>query len=132
MVPLLCLFAVFLLVAIKVLRDSYVCHSSPVFATRINLKTVHQALFDFLRDNGRYPNQEEGLYALLERPDSVNNWQEGGYLENPRMVTDGWGNGLVYILMTGCDPGFVLLSLGADGTSGGSMYDKDLFSTDTY
>lgn len=128
---LLCLFAVLGLVVFYVVCHSPVCHAR-VTATRSNLKTVHSALLKFQHDNNRFPSQEEGLLALLEKPNDVNHWQEGGYLEDPRIVTDGWGNNLVYIFLSGNDPAFVLLSFGGDGVSGGYMLDKDIFSTDTY
>ena len=55
--------------------------------------TVMQVLKLYRRDNGRYPTQEQGLRALIEKPatdPAPNIWKDGGYLE--RLPNDPWGN----------------------------------------
>ena len=39
-----------------------------VTTTRATLKELHAAVNMFKLDTGRYPTEEEGLYALIERP----------------------------------------------------------------
>jgi general secretion pathway protein G len=69
-------------------------------------------------DSGRYPTTEQGLRALLEKPQSTPipvNWN-GSYLKKKKMPTDPWGQPYVYVA-----PGiqnkedFDLSSYGPDG-----------------
>src|SRR5258708_38689038 len=53
-------------------------------AAKQDIGTVMQALKLYRLDNGRYPTQEQGLRALIEKPSTdpvPNNWKDGGYLE---------------------------------------------------
>jgi general secretion pathway protein G len=62
-------------------------------AAKQDIGTVMQALKLYRLDNGRYPTQEQGLRALVEKPSTdpvPNNWKDGGYLE--RLPNDPWGN----------------------------------------
>ena len=51
--------------------------------TRANLRLLHSAVNQFYMDNGRYPTEDEGLYALIEQPMDVENWPTGGYRIRP-------------------------------------------------
>jgi Type II secretion system (T2SS), protein G len=56
-----------------------------------------QALKLYRRDNGRYPAQDQGLRALIEKPATEpvpNIWKDGGYLD--RLPNDPWGNAYQY------------------------------------
>jgi general secretion pathway protein G len=106
--------------------------SSPDEAKRITAKrdigTVTQALTLYRRNNGRYPTQEQGLRALIEKPatDPVpNNWKDGGYLE--RLPNDPWGNAYQY-LNPGVHGAIDVFSYGADGKAGGEANDADIGS----
>ena len=106
--------------------------SSPDEAKRITAKqdigTVTQALTLYRRNNGRYPTQEQGLRALIEKPatDPVpNNWKDGGYLE--RLPNDPWGNGYQY-LNPGVHSEIDVFSYGADSMQGGEGNDADIGS----
>lgn len=64
-------------------------------------------------DSGRFPTQEEGLDALIEKPSSASNWN-GPYLE--RAILDPWGREYVYQFPGLHRPdGFDLYSIGKDG-----------------
>jgi len=106
--------------------------SSPDEAKRITAKqdigTVMQALQLYRRNNGRYPTQEQGLRALIEKPatDPVpNNWKDGGYLE--RLPNDPWGNAYQY-LNPGVHSEIDVFSYGADSMQGGESNDADIGS----
>lgn len=80
-----------------------------------NLMTV---LDMYELDNGRYPTTEQGLEALIRKPDSSpvpKNWN-GPYLKKKSIPTDPWGKEYVYV-----SPGvknvdsFDLSSYGIDG-----------------
>jgi len=82
----------------------------------------------FKLDTGRYPTEEEGLYALIEQPSDVVGWS--GYLDTTDVPRDAWKNELVYMLNPESGRPFVIISYGADGKEGGEGYDMDLYSTD--
>lgn len=66
-------------------------------------------------DNGRYPNSEEGLNALLTKPGSAKNWN-GPYLK--KRPTDPWGNEYKYAYPGTHGGDYDLYSLGPDGGEG--------------
>ena len=93
---------------------------------RAQLEMLGAALDTYRMDVGRYPTEAEGLGALWEAPPAaVARWR-GPYLRKP-VPLDPWGNSYVYRNTTsfGGAP-FTLLSLGADGTSGGDGEGADL------
>ncbi|MGF6569976.1 type II secretion system protein G (GspG) [Paraburkholderia fungorum] len=97
-------------------------------AAKQDIGTVMQALKLYRLDNGRYPSQEQGLRALIEKPatDPVPaNWKDGGYLE--RLPNDPWGNAYQY-LNPGVHGEIDVFSYGADGKAGGEGNDADVGS----
>lgn len=103
-----------------------------VETTKANLKLLHNAILQFKMDTGQYPSEEDGLYALIEQPADVRNWQSGGYLETTDIPVDGWGNDFEYIRFPESGKPFAIKSYGADGEPGGEeeTADEDLLSTD--
>lgn len=86
-----------------------------VTVAQADIKTISQALELFRLDNGFYPSQDQGLEALVTRPDTQpepRNWNPEGYLK--KIPIDPWGNPYIYI-----QPGnygkYDLYSLGANG-----------------
>lgn len=73
------------------------------------------ALDLFEQDIGRYPNDEEGLEALVEDPGEAR-WK-GPYLRSG-LVPDPWGNAYEYALDPEEVGRYVLRSAGPDGRSG--------------
>ncbi|NET35383.1 MAG: type II secretion system major pseudopilin GspG [Cyanothece sp. SIO1E1] len=55
--------------------------------------TMDASLFRYRIDNGRFPNSEEGLAALLTAPSGATNWK-GPYME--KMPNDPWGKEYQY------------------------------------
>ena len=93
---------------------------------KTQMEMLRTALDAFRLDVGRYPNSQEGLQALLERPSGLDRW-DGPYLRADREVPrDPWQNAYVYR-----SPGekgvFDLFSYGADGVSGGDGLNADVF-----
>lgn len=95
-----------------------------VTAARTDINNINQALKMYRLDNQRYPTQEQGLQALISRPSQgAPNWR--AYLE--KLPTDPWG--AQYIYMNPAPHGDIgVISLGADGKTGGEGRDKDLLS----
>ena len=87
------------------------------------LRYIDDALERFAVDCGRYPDDSEGLEALLIMPPDLeekNVWT-GPYLKASQL-NDPWGNPVVYMSEGVVNPGsYDLVSYGADGTEGGSV-----------
>lgn len=89
---------------------------SQVKATRAQIQMMSTALDSFRVDNRRYPTQQEGLKALVERPDGLPTWA-GPYLARRTLPNDSWGKDFIYqIPPTKGGLDYDLYSLGADGT----------------
>jgi general secretion pathway protein G len=98
-------------------------------ATRIQIHSLDSALSLYRLHNSTYPTTEQGMEALLTRPEVGNvpdQWQ-GPYIKSNRVPQDGWKRPFVY-LSDGRD--FTIISLGADGQEGGSELDADISSKD--
>jgi general secretion pathway protein G len=101
-----------------------------VVAAKSDLATIVAALKLYRLDNQRYPTTEQGLAALVARPEqppAPPNWKGGGYLE--RLPKDPWGRGYQY-LNPGLKGEIDVFSFGADGQPGGSGFDADVGSWD--
>ena len=99
---------------------------SRVVAAKTDIATLMQALKLYKLDNQRYPTTEQGLQALVTRPDKPplpTNWK--AYLD--RLPSDPWGQPYVY-LNPGVNGEIDVLSYGADGRPGGEGKDADVGS----
>jgi len=114
-----------LLVALVLPRVAGNIGKGKVQTTRAQIELLASAVNQFMLDVGRYPTQEEGLEALLHRPEGVDEtlW-DGPYLEKDFVPKDGWGREFLYLLDDGGR--FVIRSLGADGKPGGEGENADL------
>ena len=101
-----------------------------VKTTKANLIILRNAIINYRMDTGSYPEEDPGLYALVEQPADEEDWQPGGYLESDSIPQDGWKNDFIFIRDPETDQPFVIISFGADGEEGGEDYDEDLYSTD--
>ena len=101
-----------------------------VKTTKANLVILRNAIISYRMDVGDYPEDDPGLYALVEAPADAEDWQPGGYLESTDIPLDGWKKEFIYIRDPEEDQPFVIISFGADGEEGGEEYDTDLYSTD--
>ena len=98
--------------------------------TKANLKILHSAVITLYMDIGRYPTEEEGLKALVEKPVDADNWRPEGYLETTTIPMDGWDHDFIYELHPASGKPFQIKSLGADGEEGGEGDNKDLLDSD--
>lgn len=119
-----------LLAALVVTKVADKIDQARVTTTKANLKALHSAVNQFKMDTGRFPTEEEGLKALIERPSDVITYAPGGYLETTEIPKDAWGRDFIYELNPESGKPFVIKSYGADGEEGGEGYNADLFSTD--
>ena len=99
-------------------------------ATKSQIKGLETALDLYRLHNSRYPSSEQGLKALLEKPEVgiiPKNWN-GPYLRGNNLPGDGWGSPYRYLSVNGKN--YEIISLGADGTDGGTDLDADINSSD--
>lgn len=99
---------------------------------KVQIKNLETALKLFNLDNGFYPDTQQGLEALVERPSQGRvpaKYREGGYLEQRRIPADPWSAPYVYI-SPGLHGDFDILSYGADGREGGEGKDADIRNWD--
>jgi general secretion pathway protein G len=97
-----------------------------VAAARHDIAAIVQSLKLYRLDNGRYPSSEQGLQALVAKPQSTpvpTNWRQ--YLDS--LPKDPWGNAYQY-LSPGVHGEIDVFSFGADGRPGGSGADVDVGS----
>ena len=97
-------------------------------AARADVNAIMGALKLYKLDNGTYPSNEQGLLALVKKPDRGDiprNWKPGGYLE--KLPQDPWGTDYQY-LNPGIRSEVDVFSLGADRKPGGENYDADIGS----
>ena len=89
-----------------------------VAAAKHDVATIQQSLKLYRLDNGRYPTTEQGLQALVAKPQGgpvPSNWRQ--YLD--KLPKDPWGKDYQY-LNPGVHGEVDVFSLGADGAPGGS------------
>ncbi len=125
------IFFILVVVLINVLFRNvffHKCSGSRVVTTQMRLKELHQAVNMFRVDTGRYPSQEKGLLELIEKPDDVQDWSDGGYLVTNHLPKDAWGVEFFYKLTPDGERPFVIISYGKDKTPGGEDDNTDLSS----
>lgn len=99
---------------------------------KVQIKNFEMALRLFKSDNGFYPSTEQGLDALVSRPETgqvPEHYKPGGYLEKKNIPRDPWGNDYIYI-SPGAQGDYDIISYGADGRPGGEKYDTDISNWD--
>ena len=94
-------------------------------AAKQDIGGLMQALKLYRLDHGTYPNMNQGLKVLVERPADAKNSNWRAYLD--RLPNDPWGRAYQYM-----NPGIKgevdVLSFGADGQAGGEGNNADIGS----
>lgn len=99
---------------------------SKVRASKIQLQTLSSAIDMYKIDAGQYPSQQEGLRALIMRPQTAEVW-DGPYVKSMNAIIDSWNNPIEYRLDRSS---YQLISHGADGIPGGEDLEADLIFPD--
>jgi general secretion pathway protein G len=97
-------------------------------AAKADIAAIMQGLKLYRLDNGMYPTTDQGLVALVRKPergDIPRNWKSGGYLE--RLPKDPWESDYQY-LNPGIRGEVDVFSLGRDRQPGGEGPDADIGS----
>jgi general secretion pathway protein G len=100
--------------------------------TRLQIKNFETALKLYRLDNGFYPDTQQGLDALVEKPTTgriPSKYPSGGYLEKKKIPPDPWGNPYIYVC-PGLHGDFDIFSYGADRKEGGEGKDADINNWD--
>ncbi|MBE0536110.1 MAG: type II secretion system major pseudopilin GspG [Phycisphaerae bacterium] len=88
---------------------------------------LENALGQFYFHCGRFPNDAEGLEALIIMPDDLEGKWNGRYCKQSDLL-DPWGNPFMYYEGSGelGDKEYELISFGADGLEGGEGDNADI------
>ena len=87
-----------------------------------DIQSIQSALDLYKLDNGFYPSTEQGLQALVTKPNTdptPSNWKEGGYLQS--IPVDSWNHPYQYLNPGLHNPtGIDIFSYGPTGKTGGT------------
>lgn len=98
---------------------------------KTQVRAFESALDAYRLDNGFYPTTDQGLDALVKKPEVGRvpaKWREGGYLKPARIPKDPWNKDYVYLAPGGENREYEITSYGADGEPGGEGYNADIQS----
>jgi general secretion pathway protein G len=95
--------------------------------TRAKMAIVENALARFSIDCGRYPDDSEGLEALIVPPAEMEEGKWNGPYCKESDLMDLWDNPYIYVAEGEVNPGsFDLVSYGQDGMEGGEGDNADI------
>jgi len=100
-----------------------------VSTTKIQIKQLQTVLNQFQLDCGFYPDTDQGLKALVEKPTGkeCKNYDPAGYVQGGKLPKDGFGNDYMY---ESDGRKYEIISYGADGKEGGEGNDADISSNE--
>lgn len=93
---------------------------------KADVALLEQAVEMYRLDNLAYPTTEQGLEALVSKPDGLSRperYRSDGYVK--RLPNDPWGNPYQYVF-PGEHGAYDIYSLGANGRIGGEGLDADI------
>jgi general secretion pathway protein G len=94
----------------------------------VQIKSLEEALALYKLDNGFYPATDQGLSALVLKPEIGRvplRYRDGGYMK--KIPLDPWGSDYVY-LSPGLHDEADIISYGSDGEPGGDGNNADINS----
>ena len=100
-------------------------------AAKTQIRALEGGLDGFKLDNGFYPATDQGLEALIRKPEVgriPNKWKEGGYLKPARIPKDPWGKDYLYFSPGNEGREYEIVSYGADNEQGGEGKNADIES----
>ena len=102
-----------------------------VGTAKTQIRSLESALDGFKLDNGFYPATDQGLEALIKKPETgriPDKWREGGYLKPARIPKDPWGHDYHYFSPGNDGREYEIISYGPDGEQGGEGKNTDIES----
>lgn len=115
-----------LIIAIAAPRVIGYFDASKAKTAEIQIANIAAALDLYYLANSAYPTEQQGLKALVERPEGVDTW-DGPYLNRADGIIDPWDRPYQY-KQPGAHGKFDVMSYGADGKEGGEGENRDLVS----
>jgi len=100
---------------------------------KLDIKNLESALQLYKLDCGNYPTTEQGLQALIKKPETEpvpTKWKDGGYLESSSVPMDPWGHPYYYASPAQDGSDYEIISYGKSGTPGGTGKDAAISSKD--
>lgn len=104
-----------------------------VTTAKADLATLAQALDMYKLDNHFYPTTDQGLEALVGKPQASpvpKNWNSQGYLKGSELPLDPWEGEYIYLSPGEDSKPYELMSMGADARPGGDEYAADISAWD--
>ncbi len=100
-------------------------------STQIQMRGLGDRLKEFRRDCGFYPTTEQGLEALIQKPEGggreCRRYSPTGYIEGGKVPQDAWEMDFIY---ESDGKTYTIISFGPDRTEGGEGTDVDINSKD--
>jgi general secretion pathway protein G len=93
---------------------------------KLQIEDMGAALDLYRLEVGRYPSSNDGLEALVRKPNDARNWN-GPYLKKNQVPQDPWGYDYQYRSPGEHGP-YDLLTLGSDNAQGGDGEAQDVVS----
>ena len=100
-------------------------------AAAAQISSLVGALNNYYMDNKVYPTTEQGLQALVQKPNSnpvPKNYAANGYLDGTVVPKDPWKNDYIYQCPGQNNQPFTIISNGAEGQPGGEGDNADIDS----
>lgn len=100
---------------------------------KMDIKNLENALKLYKLDAGSYPTTEQGLEALIKKPETAPvplKWREGGYLDGTTVPQDPWGRPYYYTCPAQDGKEYEVSSYGRSGEPGGTGKDASISSND--
>jgi general secretion pathway protein G len=102
-----------------------------VQTAKIQIKSISDRLKEFRRDCGFFPTTDQGLDALINKPEGggreCRRYSPTGYIDGGKIPVDPWDEPYIY---ESDGRTFTITSLGADNMEGGEGFDADISSRD--
>ncbi len=101
-----------------------------IIKARQDIRAIESALNLYKLDNYYYPSTDQGLEALVQKPNGdpeARHWKSGGYLD--RLPIDPWQHPYQF-LNPGTHGEIDIFTLGADGQQGGEGANADIGNWD--
>lgn len=102
-----------------------------VKSAKIQIKSLGDRLKEFRRDCGFYPTSDQGLEALITKPDGglreCKRYAPNGYIDGGKVPQDPWGADFIY---ESDGKAYTIISYGNDNAEGGEGSDADISSKD--
>jgi general secretion pathway protein G len=98
---------------------------------KTQIRSLESALDAYRLDNGFYPTTDQGLDALIKKPEVGRipaKWRDGGYLKPARIPKDPWSTDYVYISPGSENREYEIISYAADKEPGGDGNNADIQS----